>query len=137
MEITVSKAQGRVPVTIFRLAGSLDGSTYEDLINAGIEAEAAGTTDLLLDMRNLTFMSSAGVVSLQMLLRLMGGESTPRGGGIDLFRTIVPAGGGSSTGLAHLRLLGPTPDILRVLEVIGMLDFFHVYDNEAEAVAEF
>jgi anti-anti-sigma regulatory factor len=136
MEITVAKAQGRVPVTILRLAGSLDGSTYEDLINAGIEVEAAGTTDLLLDMRQLTFMSSAGVVALQMLLRLMGGESTPKGGGIDLYRTIVPTGGGA-TGLAHLRLLGPTPDILRVLEVIGMLDFFHVYDEETEAVWSF
>ncbi len=122
MDITVSQAKGRVPVTIFRLAGSLDGLTYEDLINSGIEAQAAGTTDLLLDMRKLDFMSSAGMVALQMLLRLMGSESAPRG---------------KSAQRAHLKLLGPSPDVLRVLEVAGLKDYFEIYADEAQAIKSF
>jgi len=135
VDIVLSKVVGRVPVTIVRLAGSLDGSTYDDLVNVGIEAEAAGATDLLLDMRKLEFMSSAGMVALQMLVRLMGGESTPPGGGIAANRTVLV---GRNTGeLAHLRLLGPTPDVLRVLEVAGLKDYFAIYTDEADAIASF
>src|SRR5262245_19961921 len=121
---------GRVPVTIFRLSGSLDGSNYDELINAGIDAEATGTADLLLDMRNLSFMSSAGMVGLQMLLRLMSGESSPKVAGA----APRPIGrGGGASGLSHLKLLGPTPDVLRVLEVVGLKDYLEIYDNEIDA----
>ena len=135
MDITIDKVAGRVPVTVFRLSGSLDGSNYDELINAGIDAEAAGATDLLLDMRNLEFMSSAGMVGLQMLLRLMGGETSPKAAGAAAFR---PAGaGGGAAGVAHMKLFGPTPDVQRVLEVVGLKDFVEIYDNEIDAVASF
>ena len=135
MNITIDKAVGRVPVTIFRLSGSLDGSNYDELINAGIEAEAAGATDLLLDMRNLEFMSSAGMVGLQMLLRLMSGESSLKHTGAASFRPAGPSGG--AAGLSHLKLFGPTPDVQRVLEVVGLKDFIEIYDNEIDAIASF
>ena len=135
MDTTIDKVTGRVPVTIFRLSGSLDGSNYDELINAGIEAEATGTTDLLLDMRNLEFMSSAGMVGLQMLLRLMGGETSPRHAGAAAFRPAGPSGG--AAGVAHMKLFGPTPDVDRVLETVGLKDFVQIYDNEIDAIASF
>jgi len=134
VDITVDKAKGRVPITIFRLSGSLDGSNYDELINAGIEAEATGATDLLLDMRNLEFMSSAGMVGLQMLLRLMSGEHSPKVAGAAP-RPMGAAGG--AAGVAHMKLFGPTPDVERVLEVVGLKDFVEIYDNEIDAVASF
>ena len=42
MNISVSQAQGRVPVTVIKLDGQLDGQTYQDLISKAKEAQAEG-----------------------------------------------------------------------------------------------
>jgi anti-anti-sigma factor len=77
MEITVSQAQGRVPVTILRVTGQLDGQNYQKLIARAREVYEAGAQDLLFDLGDLTYISSAGLVSLHAIALLLRGESPP------------------------------------------------------------
>ena len=63
MNISISQVQGKVPVTVVKLEGQLDGQTYQDLINKAREAYKAGWHDFLLDMSDLTYISSAGLAA--------------------------------------------------------------------------
>ena len=47
MNISVSQAQGNVPVTVIKLDGQLDGQNYQDLIAKAQELYKAGSRDFL------------------------------------------------------------------------------------------
>ena len=67
MEITVSQEQGRISVSVIKLTGHLDGQTYESLISKAREIVEAGSRNILLDLGELTYISSAGLVSLHTM----------------------------------------------------------------------
>ena len=54
MNISVSQAQGSVPVTVIKLDGQLDGQNYQELIAKARELYDAGGRDFLLDLSDLT-----------------------------------------------------------------------------------
>ena len=73
MEITVSHAQGQVPVTVVQPQGALDASSYKDLIQKAQDLSASGTRYLLIDLSDTPFMSSAGVVALHTIALMLRG----------------------------------------------------------------
>ena len=77
MNISVSQVQGQVPVTVLKVDGQLDGQTYQDLINKARDAYKAGWRDFLVDMTDLTYISSAGLVALHSMALLLQGEELP------------------------------------------------------------
>ena len=77
MNISVSQVQGQVTVTVIKVDGQLDGQTYQDLINKAREAYKAGWRDFLVDMSDLTYISSAGLVALHSMALLLQGEELP------------------------------------------------------------
>lgn len=77
MNISVSQAQGKVPVTIIKLDGELDGQNYQDLIAKAREAHEGGARNFLLDLSGLTYVSSAGLVALHTVALMAGGEALP------------------------------------------------------------
>ena len=64
MEITVSKQQGRVLVTVLQPHGDVDASNYAELIKKTRELFNGGDKDFLVDLSDVPFMSSAGLVAL-------------------------------------------------------------------------
>jgi anti-anti-sigma factor len=136
MEITVSQAQGQIPVTILHINGDIDGSTYRDLIAKGDEVFKSGAHALLLDLTNTRYISSAGLVSLHSLAKILRGtKELDAESGWEAFRSIdrERAGGRQK----HLKLLNPQPKVKSVLEMAGFDQFFEIYADEAEAVASF
>ena len=77
MEIAISQEQGRVAVSVIRIVGHLDGQTYQDLIAKAREVVKAGTKNILLDLSDLTYISSAGLVSLHTIALMTRGEEPP------------------------------------------------------------
>ncbi|HMV30180.1 MAG TPA: STAS domain-containing protein, partial [Anaerolineales bacterium] len=77
MEINISQEKGNVPVTVIQVTGQLDGQTYQKLIAAAQEVIKEGSTNILLDLSELTFISSAGLVSLHVIALLLRGEAMP------------------------------------------------------------
>jgi anti-anti-sigma regulatory factor len=137
MEITVTQEQGRVSVTIISLAGHLDGQSYQSLIQKAREVFAAGSQHLLLDLSNLTYISSAGLVSLNTIILMIRGEALPdleQGWSTLKSMDRGHSGDGAKT---NLKLLNPRPEITRVFEMVGFSEFFDIFTDKKTAVDSF
>ena len=136
MDITVSHAQGRVPVTVLHVHGEVDASSYQDLIAKAQEVCVAGTRDILLDLGDVPYLSSSGLVALQSIAALLRGDKTP-----DLesgWGALRAVDRDRDTGLqSHFKLLNPQPRVAHVLEVVGFERFLEIYTDLEEAVASF
>ena len=136
MNISVSQMQGKIPVTILKLDGQLDGQTYQELINKGREAYEAGWHDFLIDMSDLTYISSAGLVALHSMAMLVKGEALPdTEAGWSAYRSMgKTSGSGKQT---HVKLLNPRPEVKSVLDMVGFSSAFDIFTDLDEAVKSF
>ena len=136
MNISVSQVQGKVPVTVIKLEGQLDGQTYQALISKAREAYAAGWRDFLVDMTDLNYISSAGLVALHSIALLTRGEELPdTEAGWAAYRSM---GRSKDAGLQkHIKLLNPRAEVQSVLDMVGFGSVFEVHSNLDEAVQSF
>ena len=136
MNITVSKEEGRVEVTVLRVEGQLDGQSYQDLITKAKELYSAGSRDLLLDLSDLTYISSAGLVALHSIALMVRGEEMPdTEHGWSAYRSM---GRGSEAGMqTHIKLLNPREEVRSVLEMVGFDRVFEILADFNEAVKSF
>jgi anti-anti-sigma regulatory factor len=136
MNISVSQAQGGVPVTILSLDGELDGRTYQDLINKAREIYESGTRSFLIDLAGLTYVSSAGLVALHTVALLARGEALPdTEAGWSAIRSV---GGASREGKQeHVKLVNPREEVQSVLDMVGFSAAFEIFNDLDEAVKSF
>jgi anti-anti-sigma regulatory factor len=136
MNITAEQRTARVPVTILRLQGDLDGSNYLDLVAAAKTAQQNNAKYLLLDLTGVPYMSSAGLVALHSAVQLLRGEQPPDPeAGWSTLKSVAldkPAGA-----QLWVKLLNPQPRVTRTLEMSGMNVFFDIFTDEAAALASF
>jgi anti-anti-sigma factor len=136
MNIAVTQAEGRVPVTILHAHGDLDLSSFQELIAAAQTAYDEGARDILLDLSDMPYMSSSGLVALQSIAALTRGEAAPDlEAGWAAFRAMDRD---RESGLqSHFKLLNPQPRVDRVLEMSGFKRFLEVHTDLEAAVASF
>ena len=136
MDITVSQEQGRISISVIKLAGQLDGQTYESLIAKAREVVEGGTRNILLDLGDLTYISSAGLVSFHTIALMTRGEDLP-----DLeqgWSALKSMDHSRDGGLQkNLKLLNPRPDITSVLDMVGFSAFFEVFTDKQKAIDSF
>lgn len=136
MEITVSQEKGRVAVAVIKAAGQLDGQTYQSLIDKAREVYNGGAHDLLLDLSELTYISSAGLVSLHTISLMTRGEAIPDPEqGWSTLRSMDKTRDGGMQ--QHVKLLNPRPEVTNVLEMVGFSGFFEVFTDKQKAVESF
>ena len=136
MQITVDQIQSRVPIAIIAIHGDLDASNYEQVIAKARELYAAGARHLLLDLSDMPFMGSSGVVALHSVALLMRGETPPDPeSGWQAFHSIDHARAGGVQQQA--KLLSPQPKVGRTLHMTSMDDFFEIYTDKQVAIASF
>jgi anti-anti-sigma regulatory factor len=136
MDISVSQQQGNVPVTVVKVTGQLDGQSYQDLIARARELYDAGARDFILDLSDLTYISSAGLVAIHSIALLVKGEDLPDPeSGWSAYRSM---GRTSAAGLqTHIKLLNPREDVKNVLDMVGFGNVFQVFTDLDEAVKSF
>ncbi|HEY9526264.1 MAG TPA: STAS domain-containing protein [Anaerolineales bacterium] len=136
MNISVSQAQGNVPVTVIKLDGQLDGQNFQELISKAQELYSTGARDFLLDLSDLTYVSSAGLVALHSVALMARGEQLPdMEGGWAAYRSM---GRSSEAGVQkHVKLLNPRSEIMGVLDMVGFSSVFQIYTDRDEAVNSF
>jgi anti-anti-sigma regulatory factor len=136
MNISVSQEQGRVPVTVVKLDGQLDGQNYRELIDKASELYAGGARDFLLDLDDLKYISSAGLVALHSVALLVRGVPMPdTEAGWSAIRAVGSVG--SSGMQKHVKLLNPRPEIKGVLDMVGFSNAFEIYSDLKTAVQSF
>lgn len=133
MDIIVSQEQA---VTVFQLAGQLDGQTYEALISKAREVIQGGTRNILLDLSELTYISSAGLVSLHTIALMTRGETPPdpQQGWSALKSMDQSRDGGVQK---NIKLLNPRPEVTSVLDMVGFSAFFEVFTDKQKAIQSF
>jgi len=136
MEITVSKQQGRVGVTVMQPHGDVDASNYAKLIEKARELFSAGAKDFLVDLSDVPFMSSAGLVALHSIAVFLRGERAvdPQSGWAALKSIDRSRESGLQT---HLRLFHPQEMVRETLDKAGFTEFFRIYDDLKAAVDSF
>jgi len=136
MNITVSKAQGRVPVTILRLEGQLDGQNFQQLINRAKQLYGAGSRDFLLDLSDLAYISSAGLVALHTIALLARGEAPPdpEQGWAAMKSLDRSRGAGKQE---HVKVVNPTAEVNSVLDMVGFSQIFDIFSDQEQALKAF
>ncbi len=136
MNISVSEVQGKVPVSVLKLDGQLDGQNYQELITKAQELYNAGGRDFLIDLSGLTYISSAGLVALHSVALLAKGEELPdTEHGWSAYRSM---GRTSTAGVqTHVKLLNPRDEVRNVLDMVGFTNVFEIFTDRDEAVKSF
>lgn len=106
-----SKKQG--DITIVTVNGSVDALTAAELTNALNKQIEAGNANMVIDLANLEFMSSAGLRTLLGAVK----ECRIHGG--------------------DLRIVSSNPGIDKILKMSGFHNIAKVFNTQADAVASF
>jgi len=132
MEITVSKENGRVPVTVMHLDGNLDGSSYEAFEAQAEALVADGTRRLLVDLSHAPFVSSAGLRALHTVFLLLRKHS-PDVSDDEMHRQIN-AGTYKSP---QLKLLNPSEGATKTLRTTGLDMYLEIHRDLQQAIQSF
>lgn len=123
-------APGAEAVTILKVRERVNLSNSSELEAAARKAHDEGMRNLILDLSETPSISSAGLRSIVIIYRMLAGDAAPQS---------LPAAGGSNR--SHIspafKILNPTPDVRRILEIAGMSTRIEIYDDLDLAVASF
>ncbi len=132
MEIIVAHQQGRVPVTVFHVKGDIDHSSYEQLQDTAQQAYTAGTRNLLLDLAEVPYVSSAGIRALTHIFNMLRADAPQESDAA--MRKGLRDGTFHSP---HLKLLQPTPRVASVLKTMGADMLVEIHTDLQAAIASF
>jgi anti-anti-sigma regulatory factor len=95
-----------------------------------------GARDFLLDLSDLTYISSAGLVAFHSVGLLVKGEPLPdTEAGWSAYRSM---GRTSSSGMqTHIKLLNPRDEVRNVLDMVGFGNVFQIFSDAEEAIKSF
>jgi anti-anti-sigma factor len=130
MELYATQEQGRVPVTVLHVKGNIDSGSYQEFQAYAEKLFENGAANLLLDLREVPYMSSAGLRSLNHLYNLLRAQSEDT----DTVSKGVTAGTYKSP---HLKLLSPSSRVLETLKMSGFDMFLDIESNLRHAVSLF
>jgi len=130
MNIRVSQVQGRIPVTVFHIEGEIAAASAEQLQQQAQSAFKGGMRDLLLDLTDVTFLSSGGLRAIQEIFTLLrtdtdDGEAVRKGIMAGTYRA------------PHLKLLNPNKNVHKSLKLTGLDMFLEIHSDLQEAIDSF
>ena len=116
MDIVVSQQPGRVPVTVFHIQGDINTETFGQLQTQAQQAIQSGTRCLVLDLEHVSYVTSYGIRAISQIFTWLrdGTFKSP-----------------------HLKLLKPSPQVLKVLSLAGVDMFLEIHTDLKQAVASF
>jgi hypothetical protein len=132
MEIKIDQHDGRVPVTVFHITGNVDSNSYRELEKQARAAIESGAQYLLLDLKNVPFMSSAGLHAIHdifVALRTKYPDADEQA-----MRAGISAGTYKSP---YIKLCRPSANVLKVLEMGGFDMYLDIQPDIDKAVASF
>ena len=133
----VERVDAGVPVTVMALDGELDASNYLRLVDDVRELYDSGTRHLVLDLTDLSFIASSGLVALFSVVRVMNGEEPPDPEyGWRAFHE-VSRGVEEGEVQTAVQLCGAQPSVTEVLERTGLDRLFRSHPDRETALAAF
>ncbi|HEX9115615.1 MAG TPA: STAS domain-containing protein [Anaerolineae bacterium] len=132
MQITVSYEPGERAVAILRVVGEINVASADGLVEASRKALDDGHRNQLLDLTEVPYISSYGIRALSEIFTML---RTGQPGDDDASLDRDLRGGGFV--VSHLKLLKPTPQVWKVLQLSGVDMFLECYQDRETAIAAF
>ncbi|MBI5030260.1 MAG: STAS domain-containing protein [Chloroflexi bacterium] len=132
MEIKAFQEEALVPVTILEVRGNLDSSTADKLHQRAGDALKAGTRNLVLDLTNVHYVSSAGLRVINQLFNQLHPEAMRK----DASATQKAIVNGTFKS-PHLKLCGLNSNVRQVLSMAGFDMYLDIHPDRKSAVAAF
>lgn len=131
IEITVNQTGDEV-IAVMKLKGDINASNFMEVVAKAREIYNNPAGNLILDLSDVTSISTTGVVALHKIALIYSGiqqdveadDSRP-----DFTH--------SSNARKYVKLLNPRPDVDKALEKAGMKLFFKVYEDLDSALTSF
>ncbi|HRJ74747.1 MAG TPA: STAS domain-containing protein [Anaerolineales bacterium] len=101
---------GKPPATVFHLHGWLDVQSEKLLLSAVEEARATGTSTIILNLEELTMLTSMGIRAIQKAQKMFESDSA-------------------------IKLCNAPPNVYHVLKLSGFLQFMPVYESLEAALS--
>lgn len=120
MNILIGQEVDSVPVTIMRIQGDLDASTYKSLQDQAAEVIEGGANNILLDMSDVEYMGSAGFRAIHAIANMLNKEQKE-----GMYKS------------EHVKLLKPHGEVARVIKTLGFDSFLEIHNDRATAIASF
>lgn len=134
MEITVSFHQANEPVAVMNIKGNVDASNYIKIVNKAQEIYNNPVHNLILDLSEVPFISSAGLVAIHKIaLIYSGGKQEVEQEG----KETRPDFTHNANARKRVKLLNPQPNVDKTLETTGLKLFFKVFGNLDTALKSF
>ncbi len=136
MDMKSSAAPGKPATIILDLDGELDASNYLDVIERVHQLYSDGARQLVIDLSDLSFLSSSGLVALHSAALVMRGEEPPGPElGWSAFHAIATdVEQGFET---CCKLVNPQGRVRKTLEMTGFNAFLEIFDDTDAAVRSF
>ena len=132
MEIQVSNQPGQVPVTVFHIVGDIDTHTYQQLQTQAEQAHAAGAGNLVLDLAQVGYVSSAGIRAINHIYTLLRTNAAAESD--SAVRQGLNAGTFKSP---HLKLARLNHRVSEALKVAGVDMFLEIHPDLETALASY
>ncbi len=129
VEMRVPGAQG---MALFQLRGLLNAETFEQLQLSAQRWIDQGTCYLVLDMAEVTYMSSAGIRALNHIFHAMRTDAPE-----DSDRAIRDGMKQGRYRSPHLKLARPQPRVQQVLTLAGVNQFLEIHEDVQTAITSF
>jgi anti-anti-sigma factor len=134
MEIKVAIHEAREPVAVMSIKGNIDASNFVEVINQAQEIYKRPVHNLLLDLSEVPFISSAGLVAIHKIsLIYSGGQQEVEQEG----KETRPDFTHNANARKRVKLLNPQPGVDKTLEMAGLKLFFKVFDDLESAIQSF
>lgn len=136
MELTVTIQQAEEPVAIMRIKGDIDASNFLQVVNKAQELYNNPARNLILDLSEVTSVSTTGLVALHKIALVYSG--VPQAIDADApMKERRPDFTHHSNARKFVKLLNPQHDVDKALEKSGMKLFFKVYTDLESALQSF
>ncbi len=112
--VSISQAQGRVPVTVFQLQDRVNLGNYQELEQTAKKAYENGMRDLVIDLSQTPSLTSIGIRALVVIHKMLATDDA-----------------------RHLKLAGVIQPIREMFDIAGITGFIEIYDTVDDAVASF
>jgi anti-anti-sigma regulatory factor len=130
MEITVTMHQAEQPIAIMKLKGEINAATYMSIVNKAQELFNNPARNLIIDLSEVSTVSSAGLVGLHKIALIYSGEPHS-------IKEYNPDATHSSNARKFVKLLNPQPEVDTALMNAGLKLFFKVYTDLESTIQSF
>ena len=132
MEIITDRKYVESSIIVLRLKGNLDVVGADALDEYSEILIKDGAVNILLDLKDVRFLSSAGISSINKIYYALH-DYTER----EFKEEISPGIRSGSYTAPHLKLLNPSKHVRNALNMVGMDMYIGIYKKEKDAVSSF